>query len=99
MKTQLSLLLPTRVAAPEKPVLSVVLVPFEISLAPGQRFFFRVVQGDRTYTHRTIQLTELETIVLLRGLSKLDWSLTETGLPNDFQVIDDYIAAAIGGEA
>ena len=99
MTTQLSLLLPVRVAAPAKPVLSIEPVPFEISLAPGQRFYFRVVQGDRAFTYQVSQLTELEALVLLRGLSQLDWSLNEAGIPRDFQAIGDYIAAAIGGAA
>lgn len=99
MKTQLSLLLPTCVAALEKPTLSVVLVPFEISLAPDQRFYFQGVQGDRAFTYKVIQLTELEALVVFRGLSKLNWSLTETGIPQDLQAIDSYIATAIGGEA
>lgn len=98
MKTQLSFLLPIRVAALAKPVLSIEPVPFEISLAPGQRFYFRIEQGDLSYTYQSVQLTELESVVLLRGLSQLDWSLTEAGLPQDFRAIDDYIAAAIGGE-
>lgn len=96
--SQLSLLLPIPVTAPEKPTLSIELVPFEISLALGKRFYFRVVQGDRAYTHQTVQLTELESIVLLQGLSRLDWSLNEAGLPRGLAAINSYIAAAIGGE-
>jgi hypothetical protein len=98
MKTQLSLLLPIRVGAPAKPVLSIEPVSSTISLAPDQRFYFRVEQGDRVFIYQVIQLTELEAIVLQRGLSKLDWSLTEAGMPHALRAIDDYIAAAIGGE-
>lgn len=96
--SQLSLLLPIPVAATQVPILSFEPVPFDISLEPGKRFYFRVVQGDRTFTYQVVQLTELESIVLQRGLSKLDWSLTEAGSPQDLQAIDSHVAAEIGGE-
>lgn len=78
---QLSLLLPIPVAAPAKPVLNVELVPFEISLAPGQRFYFQVVQGDRAYSFCPLQFTQVEALALLPELRKLDWTLNDEDVP------------------